>query len=110
MIEKLGNKWTAWFKFVLIIIPVCLPFAVGWSVWVTSSAFNSKYHSVSAREIRISDEALHDDIKTNFKEVGKEIEEVKQQQLQADQDNRTDHTAILVSLESLKTKIDLIRQ
>lgn len=133
-IGKMNGHWPSLFKFILIIAFFMAPTLFGWMVWSTTENFANQYNRERTVKIEEGLNTLHIDLEKFQSEITKGISgininasrlkeletrlsklENEHQLTQSkigglDQRNTEEHTKILLLLESIKTKMDLINK
>jgi hypothetical protein len=133
-VGELNGKWATLFKVVLIVCILVIPTLLGWATWVTTEVFSYRSHAdaTTGFDERITKlenatsaiariEKQIDTITTKIDalpppEWKRRIEILESQyttisnQLDAvDKTNTSEHGQILVLLEGIKTKVDMIK-
>lgn len=133
-IGQMNGHWATLFKFVLIIAFFMTPTLFAWMVWSTTENFANQYNRDRTVKIEEALEALHLDINDFQKDIKQSISNIdihtnrlrelenrlnkiesEHQTTQnkisvMDSKNSEEHTKILVLLEAIKTKMDLIHK
>jgi hypothetical protein len=133
-IGKLNGYWASLFKLILILTIIGVPTMFSWMVWATSENFANKYNRERTIDIVRTLESLHEDITGYQRNVSNGLQNItlnttRLQELEdrlnklenehqitqnkitgLDGKNTEEHTKVLVLLEAIKTKVDLMHK
>jgi hypothetical protein len=130
-IGKMNGKWAVLFKTLLVALAFCIPTMFTWGVWVTNSAYASKFHIESTSTLLDRIEFLEKNSVTQpfvIQELSKiskkidnlppldwrrrvetlenEYEVLSKDIINMDKNNTSDHVQIKTLLESITKKLD----
>lgn len=133
-VGELNGKWATLFKAVLIVCILVIPTLLGWATWVTTEVFSYRSHedvtadfneriqalertssSIAKIEKQIDNIILKMDAlpppewKRRIELLESQYATISSQLNDVDKTNTSEHGQILVLLEGIKTKVDMIK-